>query len=370
VTKKDDPLGDFIDVLEELEDELLSHEYHKDVNNKCICGRGKCKTICEDCISPQMVCDECFIEGHRHNPFHWAKQWDSDAGFFVRRDISTLRGTQGYAIPLGHNGERCPHELSELREQENRENTAPGIAFTVVHSNGIHGTRVQFCSCMSNIPRRIQLVRAKLFPATTKLPLTAFTFSALRQFRMHSLQSKCSAQDFLSSLRRLSDNVHVTDVPVSKFDQMFTCTHFLDQYPIQPFLRASRVWNYLQTRRMMGVTHGISTYFTSRTEHDLRLSCPACPEEDVNISSLEIMAIPSELRHLAQQNLTCDGNFHLNQFRKTQDPDLDNSSLWNRNGYFPKKEEFSSFLADIGDNYKTEVSLIMTTFDNLLTLML
>lgn len=199
---------DLMDIIPELEEELYKHEYDDLVGTPCDCGLRSRTVSCEDCIGPPLVCEECFIKNHRNSPLHWARVWDSKNAYFRRLDISRLRGDSGYAIPLGHQGLRCPYVA---KKDDGRE--SPGIVFTIVHSNGIHGTRVEFCECGSD--RRTQLLRSRLFPGTARQPLTAFTFSALREHRIHDLQAKLSAHDYLTGLRRLGNNVKRSKVPVS-----------------------------------------------------------------------------------------------------------------------------------------------------------
>ncbi|KAJ7826688.1 hypothetical protein B0H14DRAFT_2290289, partial [Mycena olivaceomarginata] len=108
----------------------------------------------------------CFIEEHTHSPFHWAEVWDTTRGFFVRHDISKL----DHVIQLGHQGETCP-------------SPSPVRLFTVIESNGLHSTKLAFCGCREQPPDKIgQLMRARLFPATTRDPHSAFTISMLKQF--------------------------------------------------------------------------------------------------------------------------------------------------------------------------------------------
>lgn len=197
------------------------------IGKACACGESSRTTMCSDCVDFAAVCSECFIKIHKNSPFHWARVWNPDAGFFVQKDISMLRGGSGYAITIGHGGESCPLAHPEMpcsvvecgqqipqSQKSNKE--MMGIAFTVVHTNGIHGTRLHFCGCFDDVPRRTQLVRARLFPGSTRQPLTAFTIPLLRSFRLHSLQSKCSAQDFLSSLQRMTDNVKPQNISVCR----------------------------------------------------------------------------------------------------------------------------------------------------------
>jgi hypothetical protein len=88
------------------------------------------------------------------------------------------------------------------------------LLFTVVHTNGVHATRVRICGCSGAADKLSQLMHSQLFPATSQDPKTAFTFSVLKDFHMHNLQSKCGAFDYMLSLRRLTDNVFTTKVPV------------------------------------------------------------------------------------------------------------------------------------------------------------
>jgi hypothetical protein len=59
-----------------------------------------------------------------------------------------------------------------------------------------------------------QLLRFHLFPATTEQPTTAFTFVVLREYHVHSLESKKSGYSYMRALCRLTDNTFTSDVPV------------------------------------------------------------------------------------------------------------------------------------------------------------
>lgn len=90
--------------------------------------------------------------------------------------------------------------------------------FTVVDGNGIHSTRLAFCGCREQPPDKIkQLMRARLFPATTRDPHSAFTINMLKEFQMHNLESKKAAYDFLGAIQRLSDNSFTGDIAVCCF---------------------------------------------------------------------------------------------------------------------------------------------------------
>lgn len=161
-------------------------------------------TQCYDCTEYKISCNACFVEAHIHNPFHWAEIWNPSQGYFIHNDISNL----GHTIQLGHNGKPCDAPSG------NR-------LFTVIDGNGIHSTRLSFCGCREQPPNKIkQLMRARLFPATTRDPHSAFTVNMLKQFQLHNLESKKAAYDYLGAIRRLTDNSFTADVPASqtKFD--------------------------------------------------------------------------------------------------------------------------------------------------------
>lgn len=115
----------------------------------------------------------------------------------MRHDISALGGK----IFLCHYGARCPNPLNDIK-------------FTVIDSNGVHATRLSFCNCPRAPDPITQLMRARLFPATTREPKTAFTLKVLKEFHLHNLESKQAAYDYMGAIRRLTDNAFTADVPV------------------------------------------------------------------------------------------------------------------------------------------------------------
>jgi len=198
-------LGD-IDVITS---EFLRQELLPDVGQVCSCGCGERRQVmCEDCADSTPTCTSCFVTEHSRNPFHWARLWDEDRGFAKRMDISGLK-PGGYAIPIGHSGERCPFRRTNPSEP------IIGTSFIVLAENGVHNTLVEFCDCIGAQPHKVQLLRSRLFPATIKDPKMAFTFSLLRAYRIHSFESKGSAHDYLGALQRLTNNARPSTVSVS-----------------------------------------------------------------------------------------------------------------------------------------------------------
>lgn len=193
-------LEDFEAHFDELGGCLLEYEADILSGHPCSCGRADMisSTQCHDCTGYQMSCEKCFVEAHIRNPFHWAEVWDVLQGCFIRHDISKL----DHIIQLGHNGNPCPSPCGER-------------LFTVVDDNGIHSTRLAFCGCYELPPNKVrQLMRARLFPASTREPQTAFTVNMLKQFQLHNLESKKAAYDYLGAIRRLTDNSFTADIPV------------------------------------------------------------------------------------------------------------------------------------------------------------
>ncbi|THU76108.1 hypothetical protein K435DRAFT_705621, partial [Dendrothele bispora CBS 962.96] len=192
-------LWDLVSHLPELTSYLLSHEHNFDAGSSCSCGRGeKCVVQCQDCL---------FYKTSYH-------------GFYRRHDISTLR--EGHAIQLGHNNGICPNALQPIK-------------FVITHSNGVHGTRLSFCGCFTGGNRTKQLMQAHLFPGSAAEPISAFSFSVLKEYDLHTLQAKFGAYGYCFSLRRLTDNVF---------------THLVND-PYQTFMRVARFWRYMDLRIRM-----------------------------------------------------------------------------------------------------------------------
>ena len=133
----------------------------------CACRRGLSTLHCRECFQYINSCAECFIERHIHQPLHWARYWQADKQFFAKYNYSEV--LPGCAIHLGHNGLRCPSINGEISNR-----------LTIVHTNGIHATKVNFCECPGSDERAIQLLRSRLFPASLANPKTTFTFETQR----------------------------------------------------------------------------------------------------------------------------------------------------------------------------------------------
>ena len=86
-----------------------------------------------------------------------------------------------------------------------------------MHTNGFHKLAVAFCGCATDVEGlsfQVQLLRSRLFPATTDKPKTAFTFSSLDLLANLSV-GKLSAHNFYIVMRSLTDSLDIIGWPVS-----------------------------------------------------------------------------------------------------------------------------------------------------------
>lgn len=123
-----------------------------------------------------------------------------NGSFFQKTSLKSL----GLRIQLGHHiGIRCNNPIP-----------ASNNDFVVIDVNGVHAVGLDFCGCEIAQPHVTQLLRVRLFPATTVRPKTAATFRALEYFQILSFESKLSALEFYHTIVRLTDNtgIHIPKV--------------------------------------------------------------------------------------------------------------------------------------------------------------
>ena len=162
-----------------------------------------------------MLCSGCMVNQHVLNPFHriqvrryfgirtpltCLQEWTG--AFFQKESLQNL----SLKVQLGHYpGDMCTSPQRSTRP------------FTVMHTNGIHQVNIWFCGCnlaVNHGDRVEQLLRRRLFPATTTDPQTGLTFGLLESAHILSVQLKLSIYDFYISLETLTDATHVSDVKV------------------------------------------------------------------------------------------------------------------------------------------------------------
>jgi len=122
-----------------------------------------------------------------------SQQWKND--FFTEASLFSL----GASSQLGHAiGDPCP-----LPSQP--------TVLKVFDISGLHTVRVTYCFCDGNGlqqpgNRRVQLLRARLFPATWHHPGTVFTFRLLDYAHKLQTQSKINLYDFYVSLLSITNS--------------------------------------------------------------------------------------------------------------------------------------------------------------------
>lgn len=187
--------------FDELQAGILETNYSPFTETPCACGSGEKRLYrCEECFLCPTLCRQCIAATHIQHPFHHIQLWTGN--YFSRSSLSVV----GFSLPLGHNGHPCPNRASGL-----------GRMTTVVHTNGIHKLRVEYCYCTAGRSDALQLVDARLFPATMERPETVFTFTVLKNLHLHGLTSKKSTYDYFNALKRLTDNAFPQNVPVRIF---------------------------------------------------------------------------------------------------------------------------------------------------------
>lgn len=97
---------------------------------------------------------------------------------------------------------------------------AAGDDFVIVDVHVIHEVGLDFCRCERSVTASVQLLRARLYPATGTNPRSAVTFGCLRQFHILSFESKCSGYEYYSALVRATDNVGLIKPRVRCFIQI------------------------------------------------------------------------------------------------------------------------------------------------------
>ena len=86
----------------------------------------------------------------------------------------------------------------------------------------MHNITIDFCGCGQGDQRHtVQLLRARLYPATVIDPQSAATFDALKSFEVLSYESKVSAFEFYHTQSRLTDNTSIKTPNVCFFIQIW-----------------------------------------------------------------------------------------------------------------------------------------------------
>lgn len=225
---------------------------------------------CTRCINPPLLCKSCMLSTHAHTPLHLIDEWDRDLMIWHRRSLYNI----GHVIYLGHDGERCEEAIQ------------PPRVMTIVHERGIHSARVGFCRCG---PARnakdpaagdaAQLIAAGFWPGSWSQPATAYTMDAMRLFHIAANQAHLNAQEYTNCLKRLTDNVDPSTVPVRPTPPQthpLADPHGKDRH--RELLTAARQYNYMQQTKHCGVKPSVM-----HKPGSLAVLCPPCPHPGINM---------------------------------------------------------------------------------------
>ena len=121
-------------------------------------------------------------------------------------------------LALGHEGGICP-TVCNMRDDDhdsdhNDDNVFGRLSsvletLTAIDVTGFHELNILFCHCEGAPSLHIQLLRARLFPATVARPKTVFSFAVLDLFHTITLQGKTSAFDYYVALQRVTNGAAV-----------------------------------------------------------------------------------------------------------------------------------------------------------------
>ncbi|KIY60617.1 hypothetical protein CYLTODRAFT_405891 [Cylindrobasidium torrendii FP15055 ss-10] len=217
----------------------------------CPCGR-KGEFRCQVCRCERLRCQTCILAKHQDLWLHRIERWTGS--HFIKEELTSL----GLIVDLNPAHTSCyGHEDRTL---------------VIIDVSGVHRVTVKFCCCQS-LSKPVQLLRARLLPATTTDPQTCATFEALKEFRQSSFVSKKSAYSYLKHICRLTDNTGVSSLP--------------PLFRYQQWLHMIRMWRHL----MMCKQSGLGNMANGRKDMkrgDLAVLCPMCPRLGVNTTVEDI----------------------------------------------------------------------------------
>ncbi|KAG1888123.1 hypothetical protein F4604DRAFT_1877330 [Suillus subluteus] len=270
-------------------------DYSQDI---CACGEEAATYRCQDCHGCELFCHLCMIRIHDRHPLHRMEQWDGISFYSV-----TLK-SMGIRLQLGHaSGVRCINPL-----------TAHNDDFVIIDYNGIYEVGLDFCGCAYAEPHIIQLLRVRLFPATTVDPKTAATFWALEYFQMLSFESKVSAFEFYKTAARLTDN---TGIHTPK-----------DQ------------WRFIKQMKRAGQGHHPDGIGATKPG-TCAVLCPVCPHTGKNLPD-GWENTPSKIQFLYALFLAIDTNFRLT--RRNVSSDIVDPGLNRGYVFFVEEQAYKGFI--------------------------
>ncbi|KAF9467072.1 hypothetical protein BDZ94DRAFT_1329986 [Collybia nuda] len=291
------------------------------ISAKCPCCafervNGHPEYECLDCWGRELRCRKCTIAMHIIHPLHRIRRWNGE--YFERSTLKAL----GVRMQLGHPpGVSCANPQPCFNDD-----------FIIIDEWGIHSVGLDYCQCgIQNQTRFVQLLRHRLYPATTTNPKTAATFRCLETFELLSYESKVSSFEYYHVLVRLTDN---TGIHPSK-----------NRYP--QFLLMIRQWRYLKMLKCSGRGHDPNKPATSTRPGECALLCPACPQPGKNLPD-DWRELPDDKKCVFSPFLGSGGvtevNFRLK--RKDVSSDKVDPDLGHGFAYFVEETEYKQYLSE------------------------
>ncbi|KAF8262965.1 hypothetical protein EI94DRAFT_1773065 [Lactarius quietus] len=167
---------------------------------------------------------------------------------------------------------------------------------TVIDRSGVHEIGVSWCHCPGAPECNLQLMMAGLFLATFCKPKTAFTFRVLEDFHLDNLECKTTPSQFLSHLRRLTN----------------------DEFPNTVLLlRVCRQWRVLISQKKFGFGYSGNE---GQKPGLMAVFCALCVQPGINLP--ENWREYENSNILLMQGFMMDGNFQAKHM-KMRNPEND-----------------------------------------------
>ncbi|EJD34963.1 hypothetical protein AURDEDRAFT_75712, partial [Auricularia subglabra TFB-10046 SS5] len=248
---------------------------------------------CTECFNAPTCCRLCIVKMHKSNPLHRIQFWNGQ--FFERRTLQEA----GLQFCLGHGGDQC--------------SAAPVGALptttTICDLHGFQTVNVAYCLCPHAESEVVQLLSARLFPATFTKPRTAFTWELMEDLRLDTVQSKKPMYDNYTKLVRLSRNAEVN----------------ADKKGYENLSRAARYYNVATRIRQSGQGQDIdkivqALYPGLLYPGSVMLPCPSCPRPGFNTpDNVEQLLKDPREEHKYRVVVGVDGVYKLYQKNKLID---------------------------------------------------